>query len=364
MPHVGAKAALKTEEAGTPVFENRLPFPDNKLKDYAWFKPHSKGKLTRIGRFKASYGFYDLFGNVQELSISPFVTQLTQGKVGGLVARGGSIFDSKGRIRSSLRRELEIYKIKEDAEGNIDSIVEARSKTTGIRLAIGAIVAPSERFRDKIVAAYEAESVVATTEGTRKTPGKIDDVLLVGTHTLESVTKMIETLSKRHTESKRDFLLIKESLIEAEKNIAEGVRQTAIQLGQYALDRLVSGSSGYAKAQRYQAFLDRNPTPTSTVMQKKVADIKAKQASVNDRQQVNFADYVRTVRRLGGYAGYIAETMTQLEATIATNYGAEELTRYKQFLELMDKHLQAAVKGVNKPEQWTREAQAIAITVF
>ncbi len=147
-------AARGGYEAGSE-FEKTLPFVAGKIKQYAWAKPHSKNGATRIGRWEDSYGFYDLFGNVQELTNSLFVAEIIQGKVGGLTTRGGSFQDQAKTLSSAFRREIELYKAKEDSEGKISEITESLSPTTGIRLAIGTLLSPSPRFSEQIEAEYK-----------------------------------------------------------------------------------------------------------------------------------------------------------------------------------------------------------------
>jgi hypothetical protein len=147
-------AARGGYEAGSE-FENTLPFAADKIKQYVWAKPHSKNGATRIGRWQDSYGFYDLFGNVQELTNSLFVAEIIQGKVGGLTTRGGSYQDQAKTLSSAFRREIELYKVKEDSAGKISGITESLSPTTGIRLAIGTLFSPSPRFSEQIEAEYK-----------------------------------------------------------------------------------------------------------------------------------------------------------------------------------------------------------------
>ncbi len=146
-------AARGGYEAGSE-FENPLPFVADKIKQYTWAKPYSKNGTTRIGRWQASYGFYDLFGNVQELTSSLFVAEIIQGKVGALTTRGGSFQDQAKTLSSAFRREIELYKPKEDSEGKITEITESLSPTTGIRLAIGTLFSPSPRFSEQIEVEY------------------------------------------------------------------------------------------------------------------------------------------------------------------------------------------------------------------
>ena len=150
-----ARGGYRILAADKDKFEKTLPFPKEKMAKYAWTKPHSHNKTTRIGRWQDIYGFYDLLGNIQELTTGLFVAEITQGKVGALSARGGSFLDQTNKMRLSFRREVEIYKPKENRYGTIEKMVEVRSPTTGIRLAIGAMVSPSPRFSDKIATKYD-----------------------------------------------------------------------------------------------------------------------------------------------------------------------------------------------------------------
>jgi hypothetical protein len=56
-----------------------------------------------------------------------------------LTTRGGSYQDQVKTLNSAFRREIELYKAKEDSEGKISEITESLSPTTGIRLAIGTL---------------------------------------------------------------------------------------------------------------------------------------------------------------------------------------------------------------------------------
>jgi len=192
-------------------FENTLPFVADKIKQYAWTKPHSRNGATRIGRWQASYGFYDLFGNVQELTNSLFVAEIIQGKVGGLTTRGGSYQDQAKTLSSAFRREIELYKAKEDREGKITEITESLSPTTGIRLAIGTLFSSSPRFSEQIEAEYKTYSKTfrgQTAAG--KSIGETNSggiwINMVKRFNLElknAIEKLKETAKKRDTVSRK-----------------------------------------------------------------------------------------------------------------------------------------------------------------
>lgn len=114
-------------------FDNKLPFNPDKINKYAWNLNNAK-QLKRIGLKKPNQqGLYDVFGNVQELTGSLFLPEHWLGKPGGLIARGGDLDTDPNDLRSSLRKEVEIYNWQTDHK----KMAVRRSYATGIRLAIG-----------------------------------------------------------------------------------------------------------------------------------------------------------------------------------------------------------------------------------
>ncbi|WP_069473735.1 SUMF1/EgtB/PvdO family nonheme iron enzyme [Candidatus Marithrix sp. Canyon 246] len=219
-------AARGGYEAGSE-FEKTLPFVADKIKQYAWAKPYSRNGATRIGRWQASYGFYDLFGNVQELTNSLFVAEIIQGKVGGLTTRGGSYQDQAKTLSSAFRREIELYKAKEDREGKISEITESLSPTTGIRLAIGTLFSPSPRFSEQIETEYK--TYTKTFRGQTAAGKSIGETSsggiwknMVKRFNLELKKSELKTVAaiEKLTEKakKRDTALSRELVIEKEEN--------------------------------------------------------------------------------------------------------------------------------------------------
>jgi hypothetical protein len=130
--------------SASTAFDDELPFPRSSWKKYAFVQPNAKSKPRRIGTLKPSYGLYDMFGNVQEITWGPFQAELGQGKAGALAVRGGSFLNKKSDIRSSFRTEIGLY------QTNAAGIRDVRSPTSGIRLAIGSPVIPTKQFRLQI----------------------------------------------------------------------------------------------------------------------------------------------------------------------------------------------------------------------
>lgn len=132
------------------LFERTLPFPDSDYADYAWVAPEAKSDSRRIGSLQPVYGFYDILGNVQELTAGLFQPELGQGKPGALIARGGSFLTHQSELRVSYRSEVEIYRWA-DNEMKLQ-----RSPTTGLRLSIGSPVIVDDQVRREIAQEYLA----------------------------------------------------------------------------------------------------------------------------------------------------------------------------------------------------------------
>jgi DNA repair exonuclease SbcCD ATPase subunit len=396
----GGYSALKKEVEGSPLFEKSLPFPDSQLKKYAWTKPHSKKGVTRIGRWKDTYGFHDLFGNVQELTSHLFVTEMIQGKVGAFSARGGSFRDHARTIRSSFRREVEIYKPRETREGKIKEVIESRSSTTGIRLAMGALVSPSPRFSDNIKEEYDSyekefrrktaagkstgdalvrgsddlKEAYRTIETLKKRDAELSRELAAlkkraaklpakerETDSLKDAYRTIETLKTRYTESSREIRILQKSLVSADKQIQEGIRQVSSYMTEVALFRLTSGGYSYAASRRYRAFLKRNKeeAAVSTAMKRRIRYVKKNLADAEKRYNDHFAAYVKTLRKLGGYPKEYVNNAVRLLLREKSDD-----KRVVKFINLIKQHLEQATRGVSKPDLWIVQAKSLALRVY
>jgi hypothetical protein len=395
----GGDIALKKEEGGRPLFEKPLPFPADHLKKYAWTKPHSRKGTTRIGRWQETGGFYDLFGNVQELNSHLFIAEMIQGKVGALSARGGSFRDHARSIRSSFRREVEIYKPRENRDGTIDKIIESRSSTTGIRLAIGALVSPSPRFSDQVKAEYDdyERAIRPDTAAGKST----SDALVRGSDDLKAAYRTIDTLKKRdaelskelmllkeratdlspvvreseglkdayrtidilktrYTESFREIRLLQEALLAADKKIQEGIRQVTSYLTEVALFRIKSGGYSYVAARKYRRFLDRNKeaAAVSTVMKRRIRQTQNKLTQAEKLHREHLSAYVKTLMKLGGYPKTdVAQAVKRLKTKSEDN-------KSLKFINLMQQHLKEATRGVSKPELWRSQVESLAKRVY
>lgn len=124
-------------------FNNELPFGRVNTNDYAYTEELSKGRNpTIIGRYKPTKGgFYDLFGNVQELTETSFSNSDIFKGIGVAYYRGGSFLDNYLRrdnetghflFSTGMRGYVSFAKNLTDEQYKMNP----KSHTTGIRLAI------------------------------------------------------------------------------------------------------------------------------------------------------------------------------------------------------------------------------------
>ncbi len=146
----GGGAALQELLNGkSKAFTAQLPIPVSDLQDYAHFDAPKKDVLP-IGSKKPLYGLYDVFGNVSELMANPFYADLTSGKTGGSVSRGGSFRTGTSGMRASARTELRPYTFR----SSLGTYVPARERTTGMRLVIATLVTTSPKQRKEMQEAF------------------------------------------------------------------------------------------------------------------------------------------------------------------------------------------------------------------
>jgi len=90
-------------------------------------------RVVSIGSRKPLYGFYDLYGNAQELMGNVFTAENGFGAVGGYVARGGHYALNADELRASRRIELRVFR-RDDRDGSLQI---QYFPNTGLRLAMG-----------------------------------------------------------------------------------------------------------------------------------------------------------------------------------------------------------------------------------
>ena len=380
----GGQDALKEKDNdGRPVFEHSLPFERSQFKEFAWAKPKSRGKApTIIGRFKPTRGgFFDLFGNVQELMAQMFRTELIQGKVGALTVRGGSFRQEADKIRASMRSELDIYK----KSVRTDKMIETRSHTTGIRLAIGSLNISSRQFKEDIENQYSQYKKGIY----KKTPaGKSnDDALINAGTTLQSAMNNLKRDNRRLKNKSQQMhkllaahkldvqaarSLIKElqeslarqnhqmksALQQAHKKIEEGTLDVCDKLVSNAA--LISKTAGwhYARASIKKDLIEKMKRMNITGKARNLHMARQNYHELMDGFQKHFNNYVQTVEKLGRYSYRFIKAAIKKKRASAR--GANDIIML-EFIQLLEKHVTRAMNGVVDANGWKNDIERLSL---
>ena len=327
-------------------FNRPLPFPRSKASRYAWYRDNAKRKVRPVGLRKPNrLGLHDMHGNVQELASEIFRPELWQGKPGGLVARGGSVYTPKKALRSSYRTEVGVYKWDPDAQ----QMVVQRSFTTGMRLAIGSDVVITPRYWETLENAYKRYlQKIRSDMPVGKT---LDHPVSQSASAMEQARQKLDLLIAQNKSAalSRDLLTLKQYIEAAERKMDEAQRKGARATAQDAL-RYAAVAGGYL----YQAHqLDLRAEELAEMVKKlgkferqlKLLQDKAKDKRMYAQEQLDA--YVRRLAELGEYAkAYGDEAIDYLES--------KELTRREWLaMELLKAHLEEyrRIRRVNE-EVW------------
>lgn len=336
---------------GQPAFENTLPFDAAKAKDYVWAKTLSQGKgPTRIGRLPPVHGFYDLFGNVQELTADYFRADLIQGKVGGLSARGGSYLDYDPTLRVSQRAELPLYQIRGG------KLAAARSPTTGIRLAIGSQVVESERYREDLVAQYQdyLTGFRKTTPAGGSTADPFTQVADVSLREAQELLASIATAHPGDQTLQNRVAKVRQHLQTADKQLDEGVTDVVDKLTRNALVLLKTAGYNTRRAlETTKAIETLASAATVSGRTSLVTNAQRKYEIEKDAADSNFAHYAETVERLQGYPR--EKVVAAVDVFDREQRGDRP---YSESCKLLRRHLAAPVNRT----LWRQQLYAMATT--
>ena len=138
-------------------------------------------RVIPIGSRRALFGFYDLYGNAQELMANAFTAENGFGAVGAYAARGGHFGLDTSELRASRRVELAAFR-QDDATKLLDIQYFPR---TGIRLAVGFPIAGAAArlgdnslyfdFENNYVAPDEAGDTAGNTSAEARDLGNVTD---------------------------------------------------------------------------------------------------------------------------------------------------------------------------------------------
>lgn len=222
-----ARGGLEADKDGK--FEDGLPFSQQEINEYAWHLGNAKHKTRPIGlRKPCRLGFYDLFGNVQEMTAGLFRPEIFQGQPGGVAVRGGSVSTPQGDLRSASRTELDVYGWDQDR----GQVVERRSFNTGARLAIGGNVVVNSAVRARIEQEYENYKA----EARRAMPvGRtLDNLVTQAAVQLGSVDPILERLMEQNPDLQDALLTVQSSMDKARERLDLAQRETARSVAQDA----------------------------------------------------------------------------------------------------------------------------------
>ena len=150
--------------AGSPRFGAPLAVERAELKRYGVLGGFDRGgeaarAVIGVGRAPTPGGFYDLYGNVAELTIDYFSSEYGSGKYGGRAARGGSFLTPHDLVGSGFREEAPLHRFRRKDGAYLGPY---RSPALGARFAIGAVVKTDEAFlREAREAARSEDCAVA-----------------------------------------------------------------------------------------------------------------------------------------------------------------------------------------------------------
>lgn len=323
------RGGLPAIEDGT--FNDRLPFAMQRINEYAWHLGNASHRVRPIGlRQPCRLGFFDMLGNVQEMTAGFFRPEVWQGKPGGVSVRGGSVSTPVSDMRSSLRQELDVYAWNQDQE----RVQERRSFNTGARLAIGSNVVVNTRVRAAMEDEYqEYKDMVRKAMPVGRT---MDNLVAQAAGQLGDVEPILGRLMEEHPHLSDDLHTVQEFMDQARQRLDMAQRESARSLAQDAarngvnlsvyISRLVSLENSLEAARRLAEMSSRYLEQVSAVEQR----IK----ELSSAQKEQFQAYTDKVGELGDYEqDYIDQALESMREQ-------EPLPREKAVLQLLTTHVE------------------------
>ena len=328
-------------------FDDRLPFPPTALDEHAWHLGNARHSLRPIGlRAPSALGFFDLFGNAQEMTAGVFRPEIWQGKPGGVTVRGGSVSTPSGQVRSALRAELDAYAWDSDSQ----QMEERRSFNTGARLAIGANVVVSSAQREAIEAEYDAYR----TELRRSMPvGRtMDNLVAQASVQLGTVEPILARLMDQDPSLRDPLTAVQAHMERAREQLELAQRETARSLAQDATRNGVNLSVYLSRLHRLAATRD-TAMQLLEISSRYRDQVEAVEATMHDLERAaaeQLQGYREKIGQLGDYDP--AHIEYGLEAIGAAGLTARETA----VLVLLEEHLMefSDVRRAD-PDRWLSE---------
>lgn len=342
----GAKALSEKNNSGQSLFGQDLPFNLSKADEHAILKEDNP---TLIGRKQATYGFYDLFGNVQELTANLFAAEGIQGKIGALTVRGGSYYNTPQSIRSSMRKELDIYQYHDSSQ----QMRETRSQTTGIRLAIGSLVIRNSLYREHIKQEFESylidvqpNTVVGLSKG---------NALVQGSSNLQNAQSIIANIKTNNKQLKRQLEKLQRELQQAESKTQEYMDDACYRVVSNAVLYAKTAGRNYTHAIPRKELIDSlKQLSNSSQRSQRVHAVEKQYQDLIIAFKDNFLRYRDSVIELRGYPSNIANQSINQNISQSAHDSAKIM-----YLRLLKQHL--ARGNMN---DWQVDIEDLSIKVF
>ncbi len=324
-----ARGGISAMEDGT--FNDRLPFSQREINEHAWHLDNAKHKTRPIGLRKPTrLGFYDLFGNAQEMTSGLFRPEIWQGKPGGVAVRGGSVSTPSGTLRSSYREELEIYAWDQDHQ----KMLERRSYNTGARLAIGSNVVVNTDIRNRLEQEYEQYKA----EARRAMPvGRtLDNLVAQAAVQLGTVEPILAQLMEQHPGSREQLLAVQAYMDKARERLDLAQRESARSLAQDAARNGVNVSTSLTRLQSLIPAMEKAKklTEMSSRYQEQVIAVENRIRETETGIQEQMQGYQDKIAKLGDYG------QEYIEQALATLGEQEASSRERAVQELIAVHVQ------------------------
>lgn len=268
-------------------FNKELPFKKEEIEKFAVVKG-AGAKILRLGtRQPTPNNFYDLFGNVQEVTGDAFQAEMGQGKAGALTARGGSVDTEKNDLRSSYRTEVPFYQVLSSGK------ISQSNASTGFRLVLVAPVIPTAKYRAQIEQAhkeYLATLRNATPAGQSQLNGTVSATQDLGNVTME----LAKLLGKPTTSSDPKELL---NLVE---ELKEGIQKTKSQLEDTSQKIDIANQKVCDSHIRHGVFISLLAVRTKKdiLSKSKLLDILSQKTNKSAQEQFNVDQLTESVKKL------------------------------------------------------------------
>ena len=268
-------------------FNKELPFKRDEIEKFAVVKG-AGAKILRLGtRQPTLNNFYDLFGNVQEVTGDAFQAEMGQGKAGALTARGGSVDTEKKDLRSSYRTEVPFYQVLSSGK------ISQSNASTGFRLVLVAPVIPTAKYRAQIEQAHQEYLATlrnATPAGQSQLNGTV-----IATQDLGNVTMELGKLLGKPTTSSDPKELL--NLVE---ELKEGIQKTKSQLEDTSQKIDIANQKVCDSHIRHGVFISLLAVRTKKdiLSKTKLLDILTQKTNKSAQEQFNIDQLTESVKKL------------------------------------------------------------------